>query len=409
MEMSQGAMGQSVEKQIDKARNNARINKFMISFFTALIAVVFGFIVFGANNNFFGVAPENTWLIIAVATSLFILMTFGFLLFWGIMVSTSFISSGSASIGLYLPLSRSDAGKLALLGYIRLFDAQIFTVIFSFPLAYFLATFSITGMLACLFAILISVGLSITLMLILALYFYSRIQASGGSRLGSFVRIFFYLIYAMAILGFSLIFQFVGIFIPIIQGLVNILGPFWNILSFIFPFSLGSFVAQATLLPNTPFLIGGLGTTFLYAILAIIGIRWSGNFLVHIGVGSIVQVSSSVIKPVSVKINRPSIAVIRKDLRVAFRTPGQAIMFFLPLMMMVPIVIQFFSETGIIHVVDVFILVAMPTSILSFFAIFFLSIEARGMAYTLTLPLKTEIILRAKAQLLTLLAAMVQS
>ena len=107
MDMSQGAMGQSVEKQIDKARNNARINKFMISFFTALIALVFGFIVFGANNNFFGVAPENTWLIIAVATSLFILMTFGFLLFWGIMVSTSFISSGSASIGLYLPLLKA--------------------------------------------------------------------------------------------------------------------------------------------------------------------------------------------------------------------------------------------------------------------------------------------------------------
>ena len=61
-------------------------------------------------------------------------------------------------------------------------------------------------------------------------------------------------------------------------------------------------------------------------------------------------------------------------------------------------------EIGVVHVSDVITFIVMPTIMLGFFSIFFLSVEARGMKYTMTLPIPTEKILKSKAQLITLMA-----
>ncbi|NIM02773.1 hypothetical protein GTN66_01270, partial [bacterium] len=66
--------------------------------------------------------------------------------------------------------------------------------------------------------------------------------------------------------------------------------------------------------------------------------------------------------------------------------------------------LQFIWDSGVVFVSDVLIFIAIPTVMMGFFSIFFLSVEARGMAYTITLPLKTERILRSKAQLITFIA-----
>jgi predicted permease len=401
MEMNRGAISGSAEKQIQKARNNAKFNKAMVCIFTGVFAAVFGFIVWGVVSGVISTYSEYTWIMVATTVSLFALMSLGFLLFWGIMVSTSFISSGAASIGLYLPLSRSDAGKIALLGYIRLFDAQIITIIITFPLAYLLATGSALGTLACLGIFLVGVGISITLMLLLAIYFYTRIQASGGSRLGSIIRIVFILLWAVAIMGFSLSLQLLNFILPVIESFAIALYPIWDLLSIVYPFALGTLVVQATGITGTPFIWTNIVASAFYAFLAIIGIRWGARFLVDIGIGQMVMAGPSVIRPVDVKVSRISVAMIRKDLRIALRTPGQAVMFFLPVLMVVPIILQFLGESGAIHVLDVIMLCMTPSFMLAFFAIFFLGIEARGMGYTLTLPLKTETILRSKAQLIT--------
>ena len=82
-------------------------------------------------------------------------------------------------------------------------------------------------------------------------------------------------------------------------------------------------------------------------------------------------------------------------------------MFFLPFLTMLPIFFQFVWEIGVVHVSDVIIFIAIPAVMLGFFAIFFLGVEARGMAYTVTLPIPTEKILRSKAQLITLMAIVI--
>lgn len=82
------------------------------------------------------------------------------------------------------------------------------------------------------------------------------------------------------------------------------------------------------------------------------------------------------------------------------RTPGQAVMFLIPIIAMLPIFLQFW-DIPVIRVSNVVISIVFPSIMLGFFSIFFLGVEARGMAFTLTLPLKTGQILRAKAQLIT--------
>lgn len=412
MSMSSGAMTQTVEKQIEKARSNARFNKLTVSFFIAMLAAAFGIVVWGTISGLYGTPEEFRWITIAFTVSIFCLLGFAFLVFWGIMVSTSFISSNAASIGHYLPVSRVDTGKLALLSYVRLFDAQMVSIAVIFPLAYGIAIYffsglaipAILGYLACLVGFLVSVGLAITTMLLLALYFYTRIQSTGGSRLGSIVRLLFIVLWVVAIMGFSLAFQLLNIIIPLLEGLAIQLTPFWYLLYFAYPFSMGTFVVLATGIPGTPAFWLDFIVVGLYVVLALIGLRWSRNFLQRIGTGSVTVSTSTVIHPVTVKVSRVGVALLRKDIRIATRTPGQAIMFFLPFLTMLPIFLQFIWEIGVVYVSDILSFIVIPTVMLGFFSIFFLSVEARGMAYTMTLPLPTERILRAKAQLLTLTA-----
>ncbi|MHA2406243.1 MAG: hypothetical protein ACXACH_05785, partial [Candidatus Hermodarchaeia archaeon] len=208
MAMSAGAMTQTIEQQIQRARRNTRFNKFTISIFIGILAIVFGILLWGTLSGAYGTPEEFRWITVAFTVSMFCLVGFAFLVFWGLMISTSFISTNAASIGHYLPVSRVDTGKLALLAYIRLIDSQMISIIIGFPLAYGVVIYlvyglaipSIFGALACLAAFLISVGLAITVMLILALYFYTRIQLTGGSRIGSIVRLLFYVLWAVAIM-----------------------------------------------------------------------------------------------------------------------------------------------------------------------------------------------------------------
>jgi predicted permease len=412
MSLSSGAMTQSIERQIEKARSNARFNKITVSFFIAMLAMVFGIIVWGTLSGVYGTPAEYRWITIAFTASIFCLLGFAFLVFWGIMVSTSFISSNAASIGHYLPVSRTDTGKLALLAYVRLFDSQMISIIVGFPLAYGIVIYLVSGLasaallgsLACFGAFLISVGLAITVMLLLALYFYTRIQLSGGSRLGSIIRLLFIILWAVAIMGFSLSFQLLNIIIPLLEGLSILLAPFWYLLYFGYPFSMGTFIVLATGIPGTPAFWLDFLLVLIYGGLAVLGLRWSLRFLQQIGMGSVAVSASTVIHPVSVKVSRVGFALLRKDIRIATRTPGQAVMFFLPFLTMFPIFLQFLWQAGVFHVSDVIIFIVIPTIMLGFFSIFFLSVEARGMAYTMTLPLPTERILRAKAQLITLMA-----
>ncbi len=407
LEMSQGAFGQSIEKQIKKARSNTRMNKGMVSIFTLLISAAFGYLVWVTLSGFLEISPDLQWTTVALIFSVFTIMNFGFLTFWGIFQCTAFISSGAASIGMHLPVSQSDASKLALFGYIRLFDFQIITIIVAFPLAYFLATFSLLGFLLCLGATLVTVAFSITAMLLLAIYFHSKILSSGGSRFSTFIRLIFTLFFVAAIMGFSIALQMLSFILPVIEAFAVALSPYWGWLSFIFPFSFGIIVVQATGIPGTPPIWFGAAASLVFGLLAILGIRWSGGFLTRIGAGAVVETGPTVIRPVTVNVSRVGVAVMRKDLRIAFRTPGQAIMFFLPLLMMVPFLFQFFEGTGAIYVSDILILISTPVTMLSFFAIFFLSVEARGMAFTLTLPLKTETILRSKAHLIACMSIVI--
>ena len=398
--MGHGAL-RSVEVQIQKARRNARLNKFMVSAFIAMFAAALGAMIWGVLHGFFEVDPNLVPTTIALTVSMFALICFGFLVFWGIMISTSFISTGAASIGLYLPLSRADAGRLALLGYIRLFDAQIVAIVVAFPLAYYVATFSVLGALACLGSFLITAALAITVMLLLALFFYSRIQAVGGSRARSAIRLVFVLLWAVAILGFSVSLQFMPLLFSAIANLARVLQSSWNLLAFLFPFALGTLVVEGSGIPGSPLLWYVPLAVLLYAALGYLGVRWSASLLTGVGLGSVVRTGPSVIRPVTVKLSRVSVALIRKDVRIALRTPAQTVMFFTPIITMLPILIAYFQNTGALRVADVLVLVATPGVMLSLFAIFFLGFETRGMAYTLTLPLRAETILRSKTRLIT--------
>jgi predicted permease len=415
MAMSAGSMTRTIQKQIDRARSNARFNKFTVSFFLGMLAVIFGVIVWGTLSGAFGTPSEYQWITVAFTVSIFCLMGFSFLIFWGIMVSTSFISTNAASIGHYLPVSRADTGKLALLAYIRLFDSQMISLIVFFPLAYGVVIYlifgstvpAILGTLACLVAFLITVGMAIAVMLILALYFYTRIQTAGGSRLNNIIRLLFIVLWVAAIMGFSLSFQLLNIIIPLLESISIQLAPLWYILFFGYPFSMGTFVVLATGIPGTPPFWIDLLVVILYGGLAILGVRWARNFLQGVGTGNIAVASSGVARPVSLKVSRVGVALLRKDIRIATRTPGQAIMFFLPILTMIPVLLQFTFELSVVHVSDVLIFIVIPTVMLGFFSIFFLSVEARGMAYTMTLPLPTERILRAKAHLITLVSLII--
>jgi hypothetical protein len=171
----------------------------------------------------------------------------------------------------------------------------------------------------------------------------------------------------------------------------------------LYPFSLGFLVSYASFpqAVDSTSLALSMAASLSYLAIAVYCVRWVGGTIRNLGTGSLASASREPVKDTLVKPQAPWLGIIRKDLRVASRSPSYASIFLLPAIQTVILAISFstFDDLGLSEMLGLLTGISFMTVLLppTLFAI-----EGLASAYTRSLPLKSRTLVFAKAALATL-------
>lgn len=339
---------------------------------------------------------------IAGAISAFLAAVLFIIFFMGLQVSTSLVSSRIPEILGPLPLPKKDISRILLLCLARTFDLPLLVAL---PLAYVLVGGSPLGGVIAVAAMVTTEVFALALTIGSARFFYSRVATGGGkSHWKTILRSVFMIVWILPSLGSYLVISFAGQIVMLFASFAQAASSSTQFIVLAYPFSFGFLVSSATFFAQT-----SQTTVVLSAVSSIGYVALAGYSFKHImriisriGGGGIGSTARELVKDTVVKPQRPWLGIIRKDLRIASRSPSYAMLFFLPALQTVVLAISFSSigEAGLIPTLSILIVVTMITLLLppTMF-----SIEGLASTYTRSLPLMRRTLILAK----TLLAALI--
>jgi hypothetical protein len=322
----------------------------------------------------------------------------------GLQVSASFFSSNVINTLSPLPLSKKDVSRVALLCFLRVFDIPLMIAIIGFPVAYAFFSRSILGGLVALLSVGITEAFALTLTIGLAKFFYSRIAAgSGRSKWKALLRIVLMLVWILPSFGAYVVINFWMQIMQFFASLTQTVVSLSYSVAVLYPFSLGFLVSYASFpqAVDSTSLALSMAASLSYLAIAVYCVRWVGGTIRNLGTGSLASASREPVKDTLVKPQAPWLGIIRKDLRVASRSPSYASIFLLPAIQTVILAISFstFDDLGLSEMLGLLTGISFMTVLLppTLFAI-----EGLASAYTRSLPLKSRTLVFAKAALATL-------
>jgi len=385
---------ESIAKNIEL---NIILNKVIMSFFMGFMSsfMFFSGILLKADVELAAVCGVSTILI----SILFMIV------FMGIQTTTSFVSSRIADILIPLPLSRKDVSKIIAICFIRIFDIPLVTAVLITPIAYGLSYGSILGALIVLLSVIVTEVFALTISIILALSFYSRVvKGGGGSKFGILTRFFYMTIWIIPMFLMYMIFSIAARIPELVKYLMQKI-PY--ALATLYPFSLGFLTSLATFQaynPNTAIL--SIVSSSTYFALALYSFKWLVEKLIGIGLGSTATGSRIVAGKVFIKLEEPWLGIIKKDLRIASRSPSYFSMLIMPIIQTIVFTLSF-SSVFPINLNQITIPIeSIPFNLLIFPAIsmlmililppMLLSIENVAYSYTGSLPIKRKTMIIAK-------------
>jgi hypothetical protein len=318
--------------KIAKAIKSASIvNTFMTTMILILIAIT------SIAASVFGGALANPEIRVAIGFSIYLLLSFVVLFFLNLTTTTGFFTSGVMRLPATLPLSQSELENLALLAFARVFIAPVIVMMTIYPVACLLIfgpIIAIVAFVACAATISLSIGSLIRV----AKWFYRKTHAADESRLSIIARMAAMMGIVIGMLSAYSIVSYLPDLIRFIVQTSTVVGPeFLTVLALVFPFSFG-FLASATayglaLPPLT--ILASVVSSVLYSILAVVSCRKSGRSLRLVTLGGISTGRTRPVKEVNVRVIKPLPAMIRKDLKLASRSIGGAIVFVFPIFIVV--------------------------------------------------------------------------
>ncbi len=329
------------------------------------------------------------------------------LLWWtGLQALPTLLTSGVLDVLAPLPLDAADLRRVAAIVYFRLFDVPIAVVLLSVPLAVGWALGLWAG-LAILPATLSAVAFALALSLLTGRFFVRRIQGSrggGGRTIVRWAYLVLWLVPAFGMLGFLTL---APAFFGLLEHLATAtLSPASYLVMIAYPFSMAVLPVLAAggrgAMDLGAFPLSWVATAdALYGVLAgVAGIWLCGS------VGNVGLLPASVPKgppePVgTLDLQRPALAVLTKDLRIASRTPGFAFLILLPLLDALAL--------GLVSVLGTpsppaarglaFGAVSAAALLATFFGPAFFALEVLAHSYARTLPLSQRSVVLGKTLL----------
>jgi predicted permease len=331
-----------------------------------------------------------------------------FSLVWitGLQVALPFLSSQALTLLRSLPMREEDIEGITIYAFIRLFDLPLITAIVVLPLTVGVALGSWTAALASIPAVLLTEIFSLYLSLLTARFFALRVSgSSGGSVLNMATRWIYLVLWTIP----SLI---ITIFIAFSLSILGTLGQ-WEtsspmalkLLFSIFPFPYSYIISALAIRPtlDISFILPWIIAAVLYACLAFFAARWLMKAPLELGR---TQVTVTLATPRSSRLiaTSPTIAIIKKDLRIASRTPAYAFLLLLP--MLDAFILGLFTYVGNPNPVmaDHYAKAAVTVAVLlaTFFGPVFFVTEVMGFSLTKTLPITQRTLILGKSTLISI-------
>ena len=397
------ALPQGGRRDIKQLVSNARVNTMISKLITTVFIGIFAFVVFlpvmiGDVNP---VMPLE--IALPGSVSAFLTVVLFLIVFMGLQVSTSFVSSKTVDVLNPLPLSKNDISRIVFLCFIRIFDIPLVAAGVIFLVVYFLIGGTILGGVISLASIIVTEIFALTLTVLSARFFYSRVaRAAGKSVWHTFLRIAFMLVWILPTFAAYFVVNFAREIVQFFAYLTQGFSSLSHVLVLVFPFSYGFLVSYTSFFHATDYATLGLSIAacVAYAGAAFYCLRWVTQTIREIGAAGVTKGVREAVKDTIIRPQIPWLGVIRKDLRVASRAPSFASLFLLPVAQTAVLAITFssFNEVGLNAALGILIGISMITLLLP---PTLLSIEGLASAYTRHLPLKKRTLITAKTLLTT--------
>lgn len=393
---------QSISQIAKRAETNTLISKIL----TTIFIVAFGLSVFISPITGPEAGTPKEFAMAGGITAFFAALLF-LMAIMGLQVTTSFISSRILDVLGHLPLSRSEISNIAIITFIRIFDIPLLAALFAFPVIYAIQSGSVVGSFISFIGIAVTEIFALTLTIGLARFFYSRVLRGGGSMGSTILRFIFLIVWILPTLGVYLVINLAGQITTVFASIAQTLQAA-NYIALIYPFSFSLLMSD--------FAFPGRLDNFTIGLSATASVGY-----VILGAYCFMQIGTSIRRVVSeaeektathglvldLKIHpaRSWLGIIRKDLRIASRSPAYASLFLLPVIQTVVLMLSFLSLGYIGLNVALGMLLSM-----SFVSLMLpptlLAIEGLASSYTRSLPLRRRTIIAAKAVVTTLIYAM---
>jgi len=393
-----------IKQLVANARMNTLISKLITAGFIGFFAAV---IFLPVTTSYTGsTGQEGTALLADV--SAFLAVVLFLIVFMGLQVSTSFVSSKIVDVLSPLPLSKQDISRIVFLSFIRIFDIPLIAAAVIFPTVYSLISGSVLGGIISLGGIITAEIFALALTTVLARFFYLRVTSAGGrSKWQTLLRLVFMLVWILPTFAAYLVINFAANIVQSFAGLMQGFSSFSQILALIYPFSYGFLASSLTFLGQTEYTLLSLSAaaSIAYAILAYYCLKWVTRTIRNMGVSAMGRGPREIVKDTLIKPQVPWLGIIRKDLRVASRAPSYASLFFLPIIQTAILAIIFSSSNGLGLTTTLGFLTGMSLITL-LLPPTLSSIEGLASAYMRHLPMRKITLISAKTLLSTLTYAL---
>ncbi|RUM34748.1 MAG: hypothetical protein DSY33_01350, partial [Archaeoglobus sp.] len=289
----------NLEKVVRSAKNSMLINKILLALMLSAMAI---YTAFRSNVMDFVI--------------FYAMVTF-LLAFFFLQATTSFATQ-SFDLLYVLPLSRDEVSKVISLTFFRIFDIPIIAVTIIFPIAMIVK--SPVSSVPAFVGLLVSESFAIGLVVYLSRLFYSKIATGSGWK--SVIRVFYYVVWAFTFFAFYAFASTMGWLYRNVEAYSALVMSNNLILSLVYPFCF-AFPSSKVYTPTAFF---GMA---VWSLLAYLSLRWAVSNITEIFAKFEWEVGEAELK---LKISNPTVAFLKKDIRLISRSPALCFLVLLPVM-----------------------------------------------------------------------------
>jgi len=375
-------------------KSSSRVNSLLSTFMIIMLAAL----TIGVTGFDSSIGDLNVRL--AVGFSFFMVLAFVLIFFLNLTTTTGFFTSGAMKLPSILPLSRNELESLAVLAFARVFIAPAILTATLFPAACLILFGPLAGLVA-LVGCLATVSVSLRSLIGFSRWFEAKTLSSDESRIGTIVRMAATIGLVVGIMSIYMLASYVPY---IVQGVIMFAETFngtYLALSALFPFSFGflaSAVTPGVVFQDLMIPLVSAGMSLMYGLISLVLYRQSGKLLRGLAIGGVSTGRTGPLREIGIETRTPIMAVIRKDMKMATKSVGSAIVFAIPifLMFMLYPMIAGWAQDGPLRSITALTAVAYANLFGGLTVVSVMMFDTQGASIHDGLPLSSRLVLRGK-------------